>query len=275
MITFYTRSTGKWTVIVCPAHSTLMSACNDIHLHITTSNNQRRVVYAVLQAICALIGDCFQVQDNGQPPVLQEHEARCKCTQRTVVVPVVRHLGVRGVESATSDRTTLHRESDAARHSEVHGILPVLTKIEKTLEVIANHYHPETATPDDSKHGGQTSGPPGPTARNPERVASLPDGIVFTKDVASGDSHPETLAPVGLSFLSPASRAPSLIEDVQHPAAKVDLFPGAPTRERTVSQPEDPEARMRELVREEIGRVLAGAMSSLGAPVGGGVPGGT
>lgn len=277
VITFRTRATGKWSAIVYPADCVLASASSDdIHLHASSLPSLYTAVKNVRNITCDLIGDRFLLKSGDVAPVLHNYEAPCNCLQQTASLTVVQHggQGVGGDSSATADQ---HRGPEVEA-GVAPDIFPVLDKIQSTLDGIEQQMHLRPVGNAALRDGTDVHHRDDPTAHGSEPV------ITPTANL--------NLIPQASGVLSVCSSVAGSVEEnysrPSTPAAFQDLplgmssFPYNSTTEgrvvaSVVSSTEscalldDPDEHIREVIRMEIGRVLAGAMGSLaGSGHGGG-----
>lgn len=233
------------------------------------------------------IADRFHIGNAGEAPVVQESVAPCKCQKHTgpltVVEPVARSVENEASEEVETAHVTTGSGSPRIQPGALQDIWPVLQRIESTLECIERrtpHLPVETTTLREGRNIDRGAGSP---AHSTEQVVITNADRTLTAQYGEssglpGVSQPDTeIAEMDL-LLTPDSRASTPAPHrgrYQTPEAGISTFtPKGNTRVTPQALSDGVDGHTRDLVREEIGRVLAAAMNSLGGHVRGGVDGG-
>lgn len=296
VITAYDDPTRTWRAIVYPSECTLASvSCYEIHLHASASMYLEGAVNGLLQTIHRRIAECFRFGNEGEVPGVKECEAKCNCLPRAAS-PTIAEQGseVPGVNTAlgsvegisacegdqpiASDSLEITTGSYGPSHQTSAGqdSSPVLQKIASTVEDIGQptqHSPVETPTAGDDKKVDRRARQPSAPVESPERVIMPIGDPVLTAQPVESTGLLEALQldtePTGPNcFLGRyASAAPHRAEDMT-PRTVGATSPSASGEFGTPRQiPDEKDEHTRDIVRKEIGRVLAGAMDSLVGPV--------
>lgn len=305
VITTYDPDNSTWRAIVYPSECTLASAGSyEIHLHASASRYLHSAVKCLLQNTHRQIAECFRFGSEGEVPVVKEREAPCNCLPWTLSRMMAKQGSeARDVQTAlgrvgrpSPDKADQHSISGAPDEttgscglspptSEGQDIWPVLQKIESTLQVTEQRTHDscpvETLTP-----GGGMSVVLGANQLS-ARVQSLEQVITPIGDLqlVAQPAGPSDVSEVsqfetehtGLNcFLGRhSSAAPHRVKSLSHGTAETQSAPAAGKSGTARADPGEGDENTRDIVREEIGRALAGAMDSLAGIMWRGDNGGT
>lgn len=297
VLTFYETPTNTWHAIVYPADCTLASAsASQIHLHGRAAWSEYQAVDAVLDKIRNRIYKCFLLGGANEAPIFLEQEAPCNCHQRTISVvgqgsvgpdaeivsPSVENKSTHGADpTRASDAPNISTGSSSlgTQQPAAQEILSVIQNIQSTLEAIEQRmHHCPVYTSSPLSSGGDVdirAGQPNPTIHSPVQAVTPPADRTISGglSVLSGDSPLDDQPRRPVVSLRPQSGASTLAshfdadiifnEDLTFDARlairalEIGLF-GTST-----FSPDEADEHTRRLIREEISRVLAGAMSSL------------
>lgn len=274
VIMFAHQPTGGCHVVVYPADCNLVSAVGrDIHLHAGAADPYH-ALSAVLRDIRTRIASCFRVGDANAAPVLLECEPPCRCLQSTVSLVMVRE-GSEGEGSPPLENNRNITSGSGNSGSRAQDILPVIQKIQLTLEVMEQrlrHCPVETALHPMDLRAGQTDA----AVRRPVQVVTptADRTRIGESSVVLEDSEHETKPCVPELFLVPQSSASM---SASHNSGEVTSQPRMTQSDSSTGKFGKPKTgldeadeHIRDLIREEIGRVMAGAMGSLAPPAGSG-----